>query len=90
MATYNTTTDSTRDVEKLKAGQSYDYVHEGLSSEASKTSSDEYDPILATYDARAQSRIVHRIDRRLIPICGIMYCVSLLDRTNLSNANIAG
>ena len=30
------------------------------------------------------------VDSRLIPICGLMYCVSLLDRTNLSNAAIAG
>ena len=35
-------------------------------------------------------RIVHKIDRRLIPICGLMVAVSLLDRSNVSNANIAG
>lgn len=46
--------------------------------------------ILAAYDDAAQKKIIHRIDYRLIPICGLMYCVSLLDRTNLSNAAIAG
>ena len=35
-------------------------------------------------------RLMRRIDVRLIPLCGVMYCVSLLDRTNLSNAAIAG
>jgi len=37
-----------------------------------------------------QRRIVRRIDRRLIVTCGLMYCISLMDRTNLSNAAIAG
>ncbi|RJE23262.1 phthalate transporter [Aspergillus sclerotialis] len=35
-------------------------------------------------------RIVHKVDRRLIPICGLLVAVSLLDRSNVSNANIAG
>merc|ERR1712093_573292 len=35
-----------------------------------------------------QRRIVRRIDRRLIVTCGLMYCISLMDRTNLSNAAI--
>lgn len=37
-----------------------------------------------------QRRIIHRIDRRLIITVGIMYCISLMDRTNLSAAAIAG
>ena len=37
-----------------------------------------------------QQRIIRRIDRRLIITCGIMYCVSLMDRINLSAAAIAG
>merc|ERR1712230_170535 len=37
-----------------------------------------------------ERRIVRRIDRRLIVTCGLMYCISLMDRTNLSNAAIAG
>ncbi|KAI2642725.1 major facilitator superfamily domain-containing protein [Xylaria nigripes] len=35
-------------------------------------------------------RIVHKIDRRLLVTIGFMYCVSLVDRTNLSFAAIAG
>lgn len=42
------------------------------------------------YDAAEQSKIVHRIDRRLIVMTGIIYCVSLMDRTNLSAAALAG
>ena len=37
-----------------------------------------------------QKKIIHRIDRRLVLTLGAMYCVSLMDRTNLSSASIAG
>jgi MFS family permease len=37
-----------------------------------------------------QKAIVRRTDRRLVLICGAMYCVSLMDRTNMSSARIAG
>lgn len=37
-----------------------------------------------------QRRIIGRIDRRLVVMVGAMYCVSLMDRTNMSSANIAG
>ncbi|KIV91861.1 hypothetical protein PV10_06352 [Exophiala mesophila] len=37
-----------------------------------------------------QRKIVHRIDRRLIIVLGLMYCVSLIDRGNMPNAAIAG
>jgi hypothetical protein len=37
-----------------------------------------------------QRSIIHRIDRRLVFTVGAMYCVSLMDRTNMSAANIAG
>ncbi|KAL2842521.1 major facilitator superfamily domain-containing protein [Aspergillus pseudoustus] len=37
-----------------------------------------------------QVRIKRRIDRRLIPIIGLMYCVSLIDRTNVAAASVAG
>lgn len=37
-----------------------------------------------------QKAIIRRIDRRLITTIGFMYCVSLMDRTNLGAAVIAG
>ncbi|CAI6339439.1 unnamed protein product [Periconia digitata] len=37
-----------------------------------------------------QRKIIHRIDRRLVVTVGVLYCISLMDRTNLSSANIAG
>lgn len=42
------------------------------------------------FSPEEQRRIKQRIDRRLVPVLGIMYCVSLMDRTNLGAANIAG
>ncbi|KAK6086450.1 phthalate transporter [Seiridium cupressi] len=42
------------------------------------------------YSPEEQRRIIRRIDRRLVTTVGVMYCVSLMDRTNLSAANIAG
>jgi len=82
---------STADAEKLQAGRDYDNKTEAHYYDVSKTSSaEDLDPILAEYDDAAQKRIVRKIDVRLVPIAGLMYCVSLLDRTNLSNAAIAG
>lgn len=37
-----------------------------------------------------QRKIIHRIDRRLVVILGLMYCVSLIDRGNMPNAAVAG
>ncbi|KAL8936100.1 MAG: hypothetical protein Q9216_005110 [Gyalolechia sp. 2 TL-2023] len=49
-----------------------------------------YDPIFDRFTDADIKRVVRKVDIRLIPLCGLMYCVSLLDRTNLSNAAIAG
>ena len=37
-----------------------------------------------------QKQIIRRVDRRLVLTVGAMYCISLMDRTNLGAANIAG
>ncbi|KAL5337395.1 major facilitator superfamily domain-containing protein [Aspergillus crustosus] len=37
-----------------------------------------------------QRKIIHRVDRRLVTMCGAAYCISLMDRTNVSAAAIAG
>lgn len=42
------------------------------------------------FSAEEEKRIIWRIDRRLVPVLGLMYCASLMDRTNLGAANIAG
>jgi len=35
-------------------------------------------------------RIRRKLDLRLVVLVGFMYCVSLMDRANLANANAAG
>lgn len=42
------------------------------------------------FSLREQRKIVHRIDRRLVVMTGVIYMVSLMDRSNLPNAAIAG
>ncbi|KAF6816306.1 hypothetical protein CPLU01_13902 [Colletotrichum plurivorum] len=37
-----------------------------------------------------QKKVIRRIDLRLLPILGIMYSISLIDRTNLGLAMVAG
>lgn len=66
-----------------------DYDDTQLENSATPPDSD-HGGILSQWSLEEQRRILRKIDFRLIPICGVMYCVSLLDRTNLSNASIAG
>lgn len=42
------------------------------------------------YTYQEQRKIIHRIDRRLVTMTGLSYCISLMDRTNLSMAAVAG
>lgn len=44
----------------------------------------------SAFTEREQRKIIHRIDRRLVVTVGILYCISLMDRTNLSAAAVAG
>ncbi|KJZ77226.1 hypothetical protein HIM_03547 [Hirsutella minnesotensis 3608] len=37
-----------------------------------------------------QRKIIARVDRRLVVTVGLMYCISLMDRTNMSSAALAG
>lgn len=42
------------------------------------------------FTRREHRKIVHKIDRRLITGLGLLFGISLVDRTNLGNASIAG
>lgn len=48
------------------------------------------DEAAAEYTEREAKNIIRRIDRRLLVTIAFMYCVSLIDRTNVSFAAIAG
>jgi hypothetical protein len=68
------------DVEKRQASLKENIHHDG-------SSQDDYE---CEYTHAEQRKIIHRIDRRLVVTVGVLYCISLMDRTNLSAASIAG
>lgn len=56
-----------------------------------KAESDGYrNPALDGFTPADHKRIKRKIDVRLVLTLGLMYCVSLMDRTNMPNAAIAG
>jgi hypothetical protein len=46
--------------------------------------------ILSDVSPAEARRIKLKIDARLVVLVGFMYCISLMDRTNLANAKAAG
>ena len=52
------------------------------------SSHDEAPPVQVT-EAEGK-KIRRKVDLRLVVLIGFMYCVSLMDRSNLSNAKSAG
>lgn len=48
------------------------------------------DASINRFTVAEQRKIIWKIDRRLVTILGVMYCTSLMDRTNLGAASIAG
>lgn len=42
------------------------------------------------FTPKEQKKIIRRIDLRLVTMTGLAYCISLMDRTNLSMAAVAG
>jgi hypothetical protein len=46
--------------------------------------------VLSEFSDIDEKKLMHKIDRRLVLTVGVMYCISLMDRTNLGSAAIAG
>lgn len=46
--------------------------------------------IINSFSPDEQKKLTRRIDIRLVVTLGCLYCVSLLDRTNLGAASVAG
>jgi hypothetical protein len=72
------------DATHMAGDEKYKASHVEAGSQRSELSDDE------EYTPAEQKKIIHRVDRRLVLTCGIMYCISLMDRTNLGQASIAG
>lgn len=48
------------------------------------------DPRITAFTLKEQRAIVWKIDRRLVLTLGFLYMISLVDRTNLGAASVAG
>jgi hypothetical protein len=68
---------------KFNASHIDDPIAEKGYQQSASSDDEEYSPL-------EQRKIVHRVDRRLVLTCGVMYCISLMDRINLGQAAIAG
>lgn len=58
--------------------------------QSSRKSQDVNLPAEEQFDETEEKRILRKVDLRLITVTGILYCISLIDRANMSAANIAG
>jgi hypothetical protein len=63
----------------------YDDRIEDIAQKTSNSVEDEEE-----FTEEEQRKIIRRIDLRLVTMTGLAYCISLMDRTNLSAAAIAG
>ena len=45
---------------------------------------------IQSYDAKEVAKVVRKLDLHLLPLCFILYTFSVLDRSNLGNARLAG
>jgi hypothetical protein len=69
------------DVEK--EDRKVNYLERSTTDEANDARIDRFSPA-------EQRKIIRRVDRRLVLTLGFMYCVSLMDRTNLGIAVVGG
>lgn len=58
-----------------------------VQDKASPVETLDQDPLVPIEEQR---KIIHRLDRRLITMLGIIHIIALMDRSNLSTVNIAG
>ncbi|KAK0673657.1 major facilitator superfamily domain-containing protein [Cercophora samala] len=76
--------------EKVAAGE-VNNIENADSKAGSKAGSDVHrSPADFGFTPEQEKAILKRVDRRLVLTVGAMYCISLMDRTNLGAANIAG
>lgn len=64
--------------------------HEKAYAEDAAKPASSSDTFESEFTLAEQRKIIHRIDRRLVVTVGVLYCISLMDRTNLSAAALAG
>ena len=68
--------------------EKHDHTTENV--EKASTGGIDQDERITSFTHKEQRAIVRKIDIRLVLTLGVMYCISLLDRTNLGAASVAG
>lgn len=68
----------------------FDQLESADEAKVSIQGSDHDDDRLTYFTPEEQKKIIRRIDRRLVLTLGFLYCVSLMDRTNMGIAVVAG
>lgn len=76
-----------QDISELENASPSSHSSEKQNKETAQEEPLDEDPV---YSYAEQRKIIHRLDRRLITIAGVIYMNSLMDRSNLPNAAIAG
>jgi len=74
-------------VDKYSASKTEDVEASHLKHDGHASSDGEFE---SEFTPAEQKAIIHRVDRRLVVTVGVLYCISLMDRTNLSAAAVAG
>lgn len=49
-----------------------------------------HDQLLVEFDKKEEKKLIRRVDRRLLPMLGVLYSIALIDRVNISAARISG
>jgi hypothetical protein len=73
----------TRDIEKTEVAMQSEAAYTPTKGSTEGDLDNDFSPA-------ETKKLIARIDRRLVLTVGVLYCISLMDRTNLSSANIAG
>lgn len=67
-----------------------EYIINFTGSVEEELSSDIENESVVEIDARKEQALVHKFDRKLLPMFAVVYFLSFLDRANIGNAKIAG
>lgn len=76
----------------------HDSKTEAVGNETSSLEKTDYDRAISlhedasdeVYDQKATSRLLRKMDSRLLPFLALLYLLSFLDRANIGNAKLAG
>jgi hypothetical protein len=79
---------SNSDIEKPGFEHASNLEHVSTLEKTSTSAADH--AAINAFTPKEQRKIMRRIDLRLVTTLGLLYCASLMDRTNLGSAAIAG